>query len=476
MPDLGLNVLLKGKNMARLLGGLWVALRISLLSVAISIPLGILLGVLMSGKNPVVKAILRVYLEIIRIMPQMVLLFLVFFGTTRAWGWDLSGETASVIVFVLWGTAEMSDLVRGALISIPKHQYESSEALGLTKAQTYWYIIIPQTVRRLIPLSINLITRMIKTTSLVLMIGVVEVLKVAQQIIEANRMASPNAAFGIYLVVFLLYFLACWPISLLASYLEKKWRYGTMAEPILTVEHLVKGYGENTVLDDVSFSVRPGEVVVVVGPSGCGKSTLLRCINALEPTQSGRVRLGNETVAYGGKGLTSLRQRIGMVFQSYELFPHLTVLDNVMLAPLKVAKRPKDEVQKEAEALLDRVNLLNKARSYPRELSGGQKQRVAIVRALAMHPEILLFDEVTAALDPEMVREVLDVMLDLAKQGRTMIIVTHEMQFARAIADRVIFLDGGKIIEESTPEAFFDHPKTERAQKFLRTFTFDSVK
>ena len=224
MPDLGLEVLLKGKNMIRLIGGLGVALRISLISVLVSIPLGILLGALMNWKNPITKAILRVYLEFIRIMPQMVLLFLVFFGTTRAWGWDLSGETASIIVFVLWGTAEMSDLVRGALISIPKHQYESSEALGLTKAQTYWYIIIPQTVRRLIPLSINLITRMIKTTSLVLMIGVVEVLKVAQQIIEANRMSSPNAAFGIYLVVFLLYFLACWPISLLASYLEKKWR------------------------------------------------------------------------------------------------------------------------------------------------------------------------------------------------------------------------------------------------------------
>ena len=249
-----------------------------------------------------------------------------------------------------------------------------------------------------------------------------------------------------------------------------------MAEPILTVEHLVKGYGENTVLDDISFSVRPGEVIVVVGPSGCGKSTLLRCINALEPTQSGRVRLGNETVAYGGKGLTGLRQRIGMVFQSYELFPHLTVLDNVMLAPLKVQKRSKAEVQQEAETLLDRVNLLNKAKSYPRELSGGQKQRVAIVRALAMHPELLLFDEVTAALDPEMVREVLDVMLDLAKQGRTMIIVTHEMQFARAIADRVIFLDEGKIVEEGTPAEFFDHPKTERARKFLQTFTFDSVK
>ena len=248
-----------------------------------------------------------------------------------------------------------------------------------------------------------------------------------------------------------------------------------MAEPILTVEHLVKGYGENTVLDDISFSVRPGEVVVVVGPSGCGKSTLLRCINALEPTQSGRVRLGNETVAYGGKGLTSLRQRIGMVFQSYELFPHLTVIDNITLAPVKVQKRDKAEVRKEAMELLARVGLADKAKSYPRQLSGGQKQRVAIVRALCMHPEILLFDEVTAALDPEMVREVLDVMLDLAKQGKTMLIVTHEMQFAKAVADKVIFIDQGKIVEEAAPEEFFEHPKTERAKQFLNVFTFEQV-
>lgn len=224
MPDLGLEVLFKGKNLVRLLGGLWVALRISLIAVVISIPLGILLGVLMAGKNPVVKAVLRVYLEVIRIMPQMVLLFLVYFGTTRAFGWNLSGELSAIIVFTLWGTAEMSDLVRGALISIPVHQYESSAALGLSKGQIYLYIIIPQTIRRLIPLSINLITRMIKTTSLILMIGVVEVLKVAQQIIDANRMASPNAAFGIYLVVFLLYFAVCWLIGLLAKYLERKWR------------------------------------------------------------------------------------------------------------------------------------------------------------------------------------------------------------------------------------------------------------
>jgi amino ABC transporter, permease protein, 3-TM region, his/glu/gln/arg/opine family len=222
MPDLGLDVVFKGKNAIRLLGGLGIALRISLISVLISIPLGILVGILMTFKNPILKAVLRVYLEIIRIMPQLVLLFIVFFGSTRALGIDISAELSAIIVFSLWGTAEMGDLVRGAIISIPKHQYESSEALGLSKRQTFIYIIIPQTIKRLIPLSINLITRMIKTTSLVLMIGVVEVIKVAQQITEANRNSSPNAAFGVYLVVFMMYFIACTPISMLARYLEKR--------------------------------------------------------------------------------------------------------------------------------------------------------------------------------------------------------------------------------------------------------------
>lgn len=222
MPDLGLDVIFKGKNAIRLLGGLGIALRISLISVLISIPLGILVGILMTFKNPILKAVLRVYLEIIRIMPQLVLLFIVFFGSTRALGIDVSAELSAIIVFSLWGTAEMGDLVRGAVTSIPKHQYESSEALGLSKKQTFIYIIIPQTIKRLIPLSINLITRMIKTTSLVLMIGVVEVIKVAQQITEANRTSSPNAAFGVYLVVFMMYFIACTPISMLARYLEKR--------------------------------------------------------------------------------------------------------------------------------------------------------------------------------------------------------------------------------------------------------------
>ncbi len=220
---MGFEVIFKGKNFIRLLEGLGVALKISLVSVIISIVLGMIVGMIMTLKNPVIRAVSRIYLEIVRIMPQMVLLFIVFFGFTKMTGRNISAELSSVIVFSFWGTAEMADLVRGCLTSIPKIQYESSKALGLSRLQTYVYVIIPQIIRRLIPLSINLITRMIKTTSLIMMIGIVEVLKVGQQIIEANRKSSPHAAFGVFAVVFLLYFLACWPISRLAGYLERKW-------------------------------------------------------------------------------------------------------------------------------------------------------------------------------------------------------------------------------------------------------------
>lgn len=249
-----------------------------------------------------------------------------------------------------------------------------------------------------------------------------------------------------------------------------------MAEAVLTIENLTKQYGNHTILENVSLTVEKGEVIVIVGPSGCGKSTLLRCLNGLEPIQSGSIKLQEDVIDQKNKNLTNIRQKIGMVFQSYDLFPHLTVLDNILLAPTKVQKRKKEDVKKEALQLLKRVGLEDRAEDYPRQLSGGQKQRVAIVRALCMHPEVLLFDEVTAALDPEMVREVLDVMLDLAKQGRTMLIVTHEMSFARAIADRIIFIDGGKIVEDSEPEAFFTAPVTDRVKQFLNMFAFDAVK
>ncbi len=223
MPNLGIEVLFRGANLLRLLGGLWVAVRISLISTAISISFGLMVGMLMVSKNKFLKLIFRLHLEIVRIMPQMVLLFIAYFGTTRVFGWNLPAEVSAVIVFSFWGIAEIGDLVRGALISIPVIQRESALALGMTQYQVYLYIILPQTIRRLVPLTINFITRLIKTTSLVMMIGIVEVLKVSQQIIEANRRTSPNAAFGVFAAVFLLYFLICWPISSLAGYLEKRW-------------------------------------------------------------------------------------------------------------------------------------------------------------------------------------------------------------------------------------------------------------
>lgn len=224
MQDSGISVLFMGNNFLRLLEGLWVTLRISLISVILSIPLGILFGMFMTLKNPFSKVISRIYLEFIRIMPQLVLLFVAYFGVTRAFGWNLSANASAIIVFVLWGTAEMGDLVRGALVSIPKHQYDSAAALGMTKAQVFIHIVVPQTMQRLIPLTINLTTRMIKTTSLVVLIGITEVLKVGKQIIDANRFDYPTSALWIYGVIFLLYFLACRSFSLLAKRLEKRWR------------------------------------------------------------------------------------------------------------------------------------------------------------------------------------------------------------------------------------------------------------
>lgn len=246
-------------------------------------------------------------------------------------------------------------------------------------------------------------------------------------------------------------------------------------DEILHIKNLSKRYGDTNVLKNINISVKKGEVVVIIGPSGCGKSTLLRCLNGLEEIQEGEVLLDDQVVNPNKKNLSKNREKIGMVFQSYDLFPHLTILQNVTLAPIKVKKRNRREVEKEALELLERVGLRSKKDDYPRQLSGGQKQRVAIVRALIMHPEVLLLDEITAALDPEMVREVLDVVLNLAKEGRTMVIVTHEMQFAKAVADRVIFLEGGRIVEEGELKKLFENPETDRLQRFLQTFTYEKA-
>lgn len=241
---------------------------------------------------------------------------------------------------------------------------------------------------------------------------------------------------------------------------------------LLEIKNIKKSFDDNVILKNVSLNVEKGDVIVILGPSGCGKSTLLRCINGLEQIQDGEILLDGEVISNRKKEMHLIRQKVGMVFQSYDLFPHLNVMKNILLGPKHAQHRDIKEVEQEAELLLERVGLADKKYAYPRQLSGGQKQRVAIVRMLCMHPEVMLFDEVTAALDPEMVREVLDVLMNLANEGKTMLIVTHQMQFARAVADKIVFMDDGEIIETGDPEEFWTNPKTERAKQFLQNFEF----
>ncbi|EMN4468904.1 amino acid ABC transporter ATP-binding protein [Aeromonas hydrophila] len=243
---------------------------------------------------------------------------------------------------------------------------------------------------------------------------------------------------------------------------------------MLELNAVSKQFGQHRVLDEVSLTVHAGEVIVILGPSGCGKSTLLRTLNGLEPIQGGDIRFDGQRLDTS-TDWQRLRQRIGMVFQSYHLFPNLTVLENVLLGPLQVQKRERAEALLQAEQLLTRIGLWERRHDYPRQLSGGQQQRIAIVRALCMNPQVMLFDEVTAALDPEMVQEVLEVIRDLAGSGMTLLIVTHELAFAQAVADRIVFMDGGHILEQAAPHQFFENPRSQRARQFLAKFSYTNV-
>lgn len=242
---------------------------------------------------------------------------------------------------------------------------------------------------------------------------------------------------------------------------------------LISIKNLHKKYGDNIAIPNLSLDLHKGEVVVILGSSGCGKSTLLRCVNGLENIQSGSISMSG--IGEFGREIAweVARQKVGMVFQSYELFAHMNVIDNILLGPIKAQNRSRAEAEEQADKLLKRVGLYDRKTAFPRELSGGQKQRIAIVRALCMNPEAILLDEITAALDPEMVREVLDVVLELANEGMSMLIVTHEMAFAEKVADRIVFMDKGEIIEENTPEAFFSNPKTDRAKQFLNIMDYE---
>jgi ABC-type polar amino acid transport system ATPase subunit len=243
---------------------------------------------------------------------------------------------------------------------------------------------------------------------------------------------------------------------------------GDVRVPVVRLEDVYKSFGDNVVLRGIDLSVGAGEVLVIIGASGSGKSTLLRCVNLLEPVDSGRIFLEGEEITRKGVDVSAVRQRIGMVFQQFNLFPHVSVIDNLTLAARRIRKQPRAQAETRALELLARVGLEEKARQYPHQLSGGQQQRVAIARALMMEPHVMLFDEVTSALDPELVGEVLVVMRDLARSGMTMLVVTHEMQFAREVGDHIVFVDDGRIVEEGQPSELLDRPKEERTRRFLR--------
>jgi ABC-type polar amino acid transport system ATPase subunit len=257
-------------------------------------------------------------------------------------------------------------------------------------------------------------------------------------------------------------------VNIDAAALTGETRPATNGSAMVRLEGVRKSFGDNLVLDGIDLSVAPGEVLVVIGPSGSGKSTLLRCVNLLEPIQSGRIFLEGDEITRKGADVSGVRQRIGIVFQQFNLFPHLKAIDNLTLAARRIRKMPRRDADARAHELLAMVGLEEKAHQYPHQLSGGQQQRVAIARALMMNPHVMLFDEVTSALDPELVGEVLVVMRDLARMGMTMLVVTHEMHFARDVGDRVVFMDDGRIVEEGPPVEILDRPKKERTQQFLR--------
>ena len=370
-------------------------------------------------------------------------------------------------------TAYVTEVLRAGFESVHPSQRAAASALGLGQLASLRYVVVPQAVRTVIPPLLNDFISLQKDTALVGLVGVVEVFKAAQ--IEMGKEFNFTA-----LVVAAAFYVALTvPLSRYADWMSARQRRRSRASGgdrvtveappsvSLRVDAVHKAFGDNAVLRGVELEVGNHEVVTLIGASGSGKSTLLRCIDLLEPIDAGAILLDGVDISWPGFDANEVRRKVGIVFQSYNLFPHLSVLANVTLAPRKVLKESKSDAEQRGRDLLQRFGLADKADDYPDRLSGGQQQRVAIVRALAMEPKIMLFDEITSALDPELVGEVLDVIRELKDAGLTMVLATHEMAFAREIATRVAFLDAGTVVELGPPEQVFDNPARERTRQFL---------
>ena len=470
-----------------ILSGLGVTALIALGAALLGTALGFGLCLLRRSRNRLLSGVTGAFIRLIQGIPVLVLLMVLFYVVFA--GARLDGIVVSILGFSINFGVYVAEMIRTGINAVDPGQWEAAAALGFGRVKTFTKIIAPQALRHTLPVYKGEFISMVKMTSVVGYIAVQDLTKVTDLI----RSRTFEAFFPLILTA-VLYFLLAWVLTSLLSLVERrvdpKRRRGVKGvdlealppaeedstapagqdgdAPVITISHLKKAYPGVTPLKDVNTEIFRGDVISIIGPSGTGKSTLLRCLNRLEAPTAGEIRvLGQDMVSARGTQLCAVRRRMGMVFQSFNLFPHLTVIENIMLAPVELLGQDRQTVCRRGMALLGRVGLAEKALSYPDELSGGQKQRVAIARTLAMDPEIVLFDEPTSALDPTMVGEVLSVIRTLAGQGLTMLIVTHEMKFARDVSTRVFYMDQGLIYEEGSPEQIFQHPKTDRCRAFV---------
>ena len=462
--------LLQGMRQAAVLFGL---------TLAFSLPLGLLVAVGSMSRCRPVRAVFDALVWVIRGTPLVLQLIIIFYGPGLWFGHNIWGSNrmlACTVAFVLNYACYFSVIYRGGIQAVPAGQREAGQVLGLTRRQIFFKITLLQVVKRILPPMSNEIITLVKDTSLARIIAIVELTKAGEDYVKTAGITWPLFYTGVYYLLFV------GLLTLLFRYLEHRLSFFRLKEEhmsYLSVAHLEKSFGSTRVLRDVSFDLPEGETLSVIGSSGSGKTTLLRCLNFLERPDAGVISLRDQTLLDGSRPpvrereLREKRLHFGLVFQDFNLFPQYTALENVTLAR-RLAKLPGEseaDIRDRGLALLEQMGLSDRAGHYPHQLSGGQKQRVAIARALCMEPDVLCFDEPTSALDPELTGEVLRVIRQLADRRTTMIVVTHEMAFARDVADRLIFMDGGVIVEQGDPRQVINHPRMERTRQFLSRYT-----
>ena len=426
---------------SRNMGGFMLNLILGTVCVSLSIPLGIVLALGRQSNMPIIKGICVVFIEFIRGVPLITLLFVanVVLSYFFPPGTNLDLILRVIIMITLFSSAYIAEVIRGGLAALPRGQYEAADSLGLDYPQAMRLIILPQALKISIPGIVNVAVGLFKDTTLVSVISMFD-------LVGMIRFE---------------------PITIKGALIMSEAQHQVSDEIAISIQNMNKWFGTFHVLRDINLDVQRGERIVICGPSGSGKSTLIRCINALEEHQQGLITVDGTVLSSDVKNIDKVRSEVGMCFQHFNLFPHLTILENCTLAPIWVRKTPKKEAEEIAMHFLEKVKIPEQADKYPGQLSGGQQQRVAIARSLCMKPRIMLFDEPTSALDPEMIKEVLDTMIELAEDGMTMLCVTHEMGFARQVANRVIFMDMGQIVEQNEPEEFFNNPQSDRTKLFL---------